>query len=158
MQAAGFRLPRSAPIMLLRVATLGLAAASCSQARTAGSPETVIAASDYAFQVPAHFAQGPVRFRLQNTGRVPHEMAMGQLRAGVTADSVLARLAAGGDPTDLTDGVVGILIAGPGATSIGSLNVDLVPGRTYMMICQFKDADSLPPHIAMGMQASFVVD
>jgi hypothetical protein len=85
-------------------------------------------------------------------------MALGQLRAGITADSVLARLAAGGDPTDLIDGVVGILIAGPGATSIGSLNVDLVPGRTYMMICQFQDADSLPPHVAMGMQASFVVD
>lgn len=44
-------------------------------------------------------------FRLRNTGRVPHEMALGQLRAGVTADS-----------------------------------------------------DSLPPHIAMGMQGSFLVD
>jgi hypothetical protein len=83
---------------------------------------------------------------------------MGQLRAGVTADSVLARVAAGGDPADLTDGIVGVLIAEPGGTSLGSLNVQLIQGRTYMMICQFKDADSLPPHIAMGMHASFVVD
>lgn len=158
MQPAGFHLSRSAPRMLFRGAILGLAAAACSQPRTAGSPETVVAASDYAFQVPAHIAQGPVRFRLQNTGRVPHEMVLGQLRAGIIADSVLARLAAGGDPTDLTDGVVGILIAGPGAPSLGSLYVDLVPGRTYLMICQFQDADSLPPHVAMGMQASFVVD
>ena len=83
---------------------------------------------------------------------------MGQLRAGVTADSVLALLKGGGDPTDLTDGVVGVLIAEPGGTSLGSLSVELLQGRTYMMICQFQDADSLPPHIAMGMQASFVVD
>ena len=61
-------------------------------------------------------------------------------------------------PTDLTDGVVGILITEPGETSLGTMDVELLPGRTYVMICQFKDADSLPPHVAMGMQASFVVD
>ena len=143
----------------LALATFGgLGSSSCSQPSSANSSETMIAASDYAFQLPAHLARGQMTFRLKNNGKVPHEVAMGQLRAGITADSVLARLAGGGDPTDLTDGVVGILIAEPGATSLGSLRVVLVPGRTYMMICQFKDADSLPPHSAMGMQASFVVD
>jgi hypothetical protein len=137
---------------------LAMAGVSCARPSTPASSETEIVASDYTFQVPAHFPQGPVTFRLKNTGNVPHEVAMGQLRAGVTVDSVLARLASGGDPTDLTDGVVGILIAGPGATSLGRLAVELIHGRTYLMICQFKDADSLPPHIAMGMQASFVVD
>ena len=149
---------RSRVTLLVPTSFLGLLSTSCTQPSSTASSETVITASDYAFQVPAHFARGPIRFRLQNPGKVPHEVAMGQLRAGVTADSVLARVAAGGDPADLTDGLVGVLIAEPGATSLGSLGVELVAGRTYMMICQFQDADSLPPHIAMGMQASFVVD
>ena len=149
------RLPAGSGLVL---AALIIAGASCGPARPAVTPETVVAASDYAFQVPAHLGAGPARFRLQNTGKVPHEMAMGQLRAGVTADSLLSHIAAGGDPTPRTDGVVGILIVEPGATSLGTLDVDLVPGRTYVMICQFRDADSLPPHVAMGMQASFVVE
>ena len=153
MPSARVRCPRARVI-----AALALVGAACSPSRPVTAPETVVGASDYAFQVPAHLGAGPARFRLQNTGKVPHEMAMGQLRAGVTADSLLSHLAAGGDPTPLTDGVVGILIVEPGATSLGTLDVDLVPGRTYVMICQFKDADSLPPHIVMGMQASFVVD
>jgi hypothetical protein len=83
-------------------------------------------------------------------------MALGQLKAGVSTDSMLAYVRKGHDPGDLSDGVVGILIALPGQNSLGTLTAPLVQGRTYMMICQFKDADSLPPHIAMGMQASFV--
>lgn len=149
------RLPAGAGLVL---AALVIAGASCGPARPAVTPETVVAASDYAFQVPAHLGAGPARFRLQNTGKVPHEMAMGQLRAGVTADSLMARLTAGGDPADLTDGVVGILIAEAGDSSLGTLSAELISGRTYVMICQFRDADSLPPHIAMGMQASIVVD
>ena len=137
---------------------LSLVSASCTQPSSTSLTETVIGASDYAFEVPAHLPRGPMHFRLKNNGKVPHEVAMGQLRAGITADSVRGRLAGGGDPTDLMDGVVGVLIANPGATSLGGLSVELVQGRTYMMICQFQDADSLPPHIAMGMQASFVAD
>lgn len=143
---------------LIAATVLGAAVVSCRPAAPAGPTETVVAASDYAFQSPAHLPSGARTFRLKNVGKVAHEVAMGQLRQGITADSVLARIATGGDPGDLTDGVVGVLIAGPGETSLGRLTVDLVPGRTYMMICQFKDADSLPPHVAMGMQASFVVD
>jgi hypothetical protein len=120
------------------------------------APEIVIPATDYAFQLPKEISAGRTQFRLENRGKVAHEVAMGQLRAGYTADSVLARMAAGGDPGDMTDGLVGVLIAGPATTSLGSLSADLLPGRTYMMICQFKDADSLPPHVVMGMYASFV--
>ena len=144
---------------LLGAATiLTLATPACRNGLPATPAEATIAASDYAFQVPNHLAQGRTLFRLRNAGRVPHEMALGQLRAGVTADSVLARITAGGDPADLTDGVVGILIAEPGTASLGTLSVDLIRGRTYMMICQFRDADSLPPHLVMGMHASFVAE
>jgi len=142
---------------LFRTALLCLATAACSQARP-HTAEVVITGSDYVFHLPGRIAHGPTRIRLQNTGKVPHELALGLLRPGITADSVLALAAAGGDPGALTDGVVGILIAEPGASSLGSLEVDLAQGRTYMAICQFQDADSLPPHIAMGMHASFVTE
>jgi hypothetical protein len=122
------------------------------------APEILVGATDYAFTVPAKVATGPATFRLENRGKVPHEMALGRLRAGITADSALAYAAAGQDVGALADGIVGILIAGPGETSIGAVTTDLVAGRTYLMICQFKDADSLPPHIVMGMQASFVAE
>jgi hypothetical protein len=138
------------------LALLATVVVACGPARPAPAREVIISASDYAFQVAHEMPAGPVIFKLENRGRVPHEMALGQLRAGITADSVLTRVAAGGDPDDLTDGIVGILITEPGTTSLGSLRADLVPGRTYMMICQFRDADSLPPHIALGMHASFV--
>ncbi len=121
------------------------------------SPEVVVPGSDYAFQVPGELPAGPTRFRFENRGKVPHEMALGRLKAGITADSLLAFAAAGHDPGELADGVVGILIADPGTSALGTLTADLAPGRTYMMICGFRDADSLPPHLAMGMQASFTV-
>ncbi|MES2306498.1 MAG: hypothetical protein V4558_13400 [Gemmatimonadota bacterium] len=118
--------------------------------------ETVIPATDYAFQTPKEMPAGPATFRLDNRGKVPHEMALGQLKVGISADSMLAYASKGGDPGDLADGVVGILIAPAGQRSLGTVSATLVAGRTYVMICQFKDADSLPPHIAMGMQASFI--
>ena len=136
---------------------LGTLVLGCSAAPGVASTEIIVPATDYAFQIQRELPAGPAVFRLANQGRVPHELAVGRLKPGVTADSLLAFAAAGGDPGDLTDGVVGILIAGPGETSIGSLAVELSPGRTYMMICQFQDADSLPPHVVLGMQAAFTV-
>lgn len=120
-----------------------------------GTREILVGGTDYAFDVPAEIPAGTTHLRFVNRGRVPHEMALGQLHAGVTADSVLAYAAAGHDLGDLAT-IVGILIANPGDTAIGTLGTDLVPGRTYMMICGFQDADSLPPHLAMGMVAGFV--
>lgn len=119
-------------------------------------PTVMIGGMDYAFESPTELRPGLTRFQFANRGRVPHELAMGELHEGVSADSVLAYADAGNDPGDLAR-VVGILIANPGDTALGTLTADLVPGRTYIMICGFKDADSLPPHIAMGMQSSFVV-
>ena len=126
------------------------------QAAPARSQEVLVGGTDYAFETPKVLTAGITDVRFVNRGRVPHEMALGQLHAGVSADSVMAYAAAGHDPGDLAK-VVGILIASPGDTAVGALRTNLLPGRTYMMICSFRDADSLPPHIAMGMQASFVV-
>lgn len=138
---------------------VGTVLAALSAACQPKSPhQVVVTATDYAFAAPASMPAGSTEIRLTNQGRVAHEMALGRLRAGMTVDSFQARIASGGDPTDLADGVVGILIVEPGDTSIAALHTALTSGRTYVLICQFRDADSLPPHIAMGMQASFTVD
>lgn len=135
--------------------TLLIACALGCQPTPAVRAPIVVPGTDYAFKVPAELPAGATQFRFDNQGRVPHEMALGMLKAGVTAESLLKYAATGHDPADLTDGIVGILIASPGQSALGTLEADLAPGRTYMMICSFKDADSLPPHVAMGMQASF---
>ncbi len=139
----------------LAAAAICLSTLSC---QAAPPRELQVVGTDYAFAVPPKIRAGPATIRFANQGKVPHEMALGRLRVGMTADSVTARLTQGRDPAEVTDGVVGILIVAPGETSIGALQTDLLAGRTYVMICQFRDADSLPPHIAMGMQASFTVN
>ncbi|MEP6832122.1 MAG: hypothetical protein ABJB74_01960 [Gemmatimonas sp.] len=137
----------------------GCLIALCASCQAAGPPaahEVIVPATDYAFQVAKELPVGPVSFRLDNRGKVAHEMALGQLKAGVSVDSVMSYVSHGGDPGNLSDGVVGILIAEAGKMSLGTVQAELVAGHTYMMICQFKDTDSSPPHIAMGMTASFV--
>jgi hypothetical protein len=52
---------------------------------------------------------------------------------------------------------VGILIAKPGVTTIGSLAIDLIPDRTYALFCNLQDAPDKPPHSALGMIASRTV-
>ena len=143
---------------LTRVMVTPAIAGAClgCQPQPAPSPEVLVPGTDYAFEVPKELPAGLTRFRFENRGKVPHEMALGQLKAGVTADSLLAFAAAGHDPGELADGIVGILIAEPGTSALGTLSAELAPGRTYMMICNFRDADSLPPHMVMGMRASFV--
>lgn len=155
MRGRDAALPRLPAPWLWAGALVCVGAAAC---RPAGPEELQVIGTDYGFTVATRIPAGPVAIRFVNHGKVPHEMALGRLRAGMTADSVMARLTEGRDPSEVTDGVVGILIVEPGQSSIGTLQTELVSGRTYVMICQFRDADSLPPHMAMGMQASFTVD
>jgi hypothetical protein len=82
---------------------------------------------------------------------------MALLRPGVTLAQVLDVVKAGGSPDSLLDGIVGILIAKPGVTALGSLTIDLMPGRTYALFCNFQDAPDKPPHSALGMVASRTV-
>jgi hypothetical protein len=50
--------------------------------------------------------------------------------------------------------LVGILIAKPGVTTIGGLSVELLPGRTYALFCNFQDGPDKPPHSSLGMVSS----
>ena len=117
----------------------------------AASRELTVTGIDYAFQLPDSIRPGRTILRFHNAGKVRHEMAVAQLKDGVTLVRVLEVVKAGGSPDSLLDGVVGILIASPGAVTIGGLLADLLPGRTYAFVCSFRDSPDKPPHLALGM-------
>ena len=117
-------------------------------------PEIVVTGIDYAFQLPDTLPPGPVVLRFRNAGQVAHEFGMALLKPGVTLDRVLDAVRGGGSPDSLLDGTVGILIARPGTVAGGALLVDLTPGRTYALFCNFQDGPDKPPHSSLGMVGS----
>ena len=121
------------------------------------SPATVdIVANDYAFVgVPQRVAAGPTLFAFVNQGKVAHEMAFGRLQPGATIDDVLKVSKAGGRIRDIVTRLVGILVAGPGKSPDGRILVDLIPGETYLVFCNFRDTPDAPPHMTLGMYATF---
>ena len=111
-------------------------------------------AHDYASELPDSLPAGPTVLRFNNAGKVAHEMGMALLKPGVTLAQVLARIKAGVSPDSLLDGIVGILIAAPGVTPPGGLSVELLPGRTYAMLCNYQDGPDQPLHSSLGMVSS----
>jgi uncharacterized cupredoxin-like copper-binding protein len=139
----------------LALAALLLAPMACQAPSPPPGPQAItVAASDYAFQLPDSLQAGPTVLHLKNAGQVDHEMGMALLKPGVTLPQVLARIKAGGSPDSLLDGLVGVLIAKPGVSALGGLSVDLLPGRTYALFCNFQDGPDKPPHSSLGMVTS----
>ena len=132
-----------------------LASGACT--RRPSEHPLIITGTDYAFQTPDTVPAGQAVIRFVNQGKVPHELALARLKAGVTLDQVLERMREGAEPDELLDGMAGVLFATPGDSSFGRLVVELSRGRTYGMICNFRDAPDQPPHVALGMVASFQV-
>ena len=132
-----------------------LAAIACQAPAPPPGPEDItVTGSDYAFQLPDSLRAGTTVLHFSNVGKVEHEMGMALLKPGVTLAQVLARIKAGASPDSLLDGIVGILIAGPGVSTLGGLSVELLPGRTYAMFCNFQDGPDKPPHSSLGMVSS----
>jgi uncharacterized cupredoxin-like copper-binding protein len=129
--------------------------ASCAGERM---NEVTVVGTDYAFQAPATLRPGRTLFVFENRGRVDHEMILARLKPGVTLQQALEMQRSGGDPKEVMDAGAGVLFADPGEISPGTLLVDLAPGRTYALLCFFRDAEQAPPHAAMGMVASFQVE
>lgn len=119
--------------------------------------EVTVIGLDYAFTAPDILPPGPTAIAFENRGEVDHEMILVRLKEGVTLDQVMEAAAGGGDPGEFTEGGPGILIARPGQTTASRLLVDLQPGRTYALVCNFQDEPDDPPHTALGMRASFQV-
>ena len=117
-----------------------------------------VAGADYTFMsVAPSQGAGLTAFSFENKGKVRHELVLVRLRPGVTPDSVVRVAQTGTPPFGLIEAVSGVLIAEAGQTADGRLLVDLLSGRIYMLVCNFRDAPDKPPHIALGMVASFQV-
>jgi hypothetical protein len=63
-----------------------------------------------------------------------------------------ALLATGAEADSLQDGVA-VLLASPEHGALGQLTAELLPGRTYALICYFRDSYTLPAHSQLGMVA-----
>ena len=147
--------PLRSRLSQLAGAALLVAAMACQAPPPPQGPQDItVAGSDYAFQLPDSLQAGSTVLHFRNVGKVDHEMGMALLKPGVTLAQVLERIKAGSAPDSLLDGIVGILIAKPGVTTLGGLSVELLPGRTYAMFCNFQDGPDKPPHSSLGMVTS----
>jgi hypothetical protein len=113
--------------------------------------EVVIRAVDYAFQSPDSVPAGRVSFALENAGKVPHEVIVVQLKPEATFGDIVRRERAESTWRHLREPPSGILTADPGVRTPGQLLVRLEKGQRYLLLCNFQDADTTPPHLQLGM-------
>lgn len=127
-----------------------------SVAGTATNEVTIIGL-DYAFGGPRTLPPGSTAIAFENQGEVDHEMILVRLKEGVTLDQVLEGVGAGADPSGFTEGGAAILLVGPGQTADSRVQVELLPGRTYALVCNLQDEPDAPPHTALGMVAALEI-
>jgi hypothetical protein len=128
-----------------------------------GAEEVKIIGRDFAFDAPAILGAGMTTFVFENPGDVRHEMIIVLLRQDVTEQHI--KDAHQGGITlrklreQLGDGeILGILLAMPHQSSSGKLIVNLVRGRTYLIICQLEEPQGAPRHNVLGMYRTFRVE
>jgi hypothetical protein len=131
-----------------------LSSLACTQA-----PRMVeIHGKDYAFAAPATLPSGNTIFRFINDGSVLHEVQLFQFRQGTSPKAAATLLAAGSLPDSAYAGSGAVLITAPGTAAREQVIIPLGRGEVYGMLCEFRNADSLPRHSAMGMWAVFRVE
>lgn len=108
-------------------------------------------AVNYAFRYPRTLPPGHHSFVFDNQGSVRHEMNVDLLQKGVTIEQVVKVGASGGDIGPMFEGTMGLLSSPVGKKSLGRLEVDLLPGREYSIVCMFTDSANAPRHVALGM-------
>jgi hypothetical protein len=117
-----------------------------------------VIAVDYAFaKYPREITAGNHSIAFRNAGKQRHEFSVALLKHGVTADSVNAVDKRNGNVKPLFENHVGLLHSRGGETALGTLDIDFLPGREYLVECGFQDNDKAPPHFALGMTGSIKV-
>jgi hypothetical protein len=119
--------------------------------------DVIVDAMDYAFRVPDTLPAGPTSFRMRNLGKVRHEVAVGLLAPGATVRQFLEKLKKGEDVDPLFEGSDALLTARAGEENELALYFDLLPGRRYLVACEFRDGPDAPPHLELGMFKELVV-
>jgi hypothetical protein len=133
------------------IAIIALAAAAVLPARSALESETKIVGFEYAFTAPSELPAGRRAFTFENRGKVPHELNITLLKPGATIQQFITAANAGKPLSPFIDAPVGVLFAAPGKTSPSALATELRAGRTYAIICIFRDSAGKPKHHALGM-------
>ncbi len=116
-----------------------------------------IIAYDYSFRYPATLKPGKHSFVFTNAGKHRHEVNIALLKPGVTLAKIVELDKTDGDIVPLLDDAGAVLWARAGEKALGRLDVDLLPGREYLLECGFQDDDKSPPHYKLGMSGSIRV-
>jgi hypothetical protein len=123
--------------------------------------DTIVAA-EYAFQYPSTLAPGAHTFAFVNIGRRRHMALMALLRPGAATSQVVDLAKARKDPNQifatLFERGEGVLHSFGGKPHpLGVLQLDLLPGRDYALICFIPDSAGTPPHVMLGMSGTIHV-
>jgi hypothetical protein len=138
-----------------RMGMLGVIHISPEQRDTTAAVRVdTIVGSEYAFRAAPALAPGNHTFAFVNAGTVDHEVNIALLRRGVTLEQVFGIAKVDGDLNGLVDEWLGVLATKAGTTTLGSFRVNMLPGRQYVLMCQFANDDKPPSHLAMGMFGS----
>lgn len=143
-----------------RVSSRLAAAAALVIGGCAPSPSTrsvIVQTQDYAYIAPDSLPPGPTAFGLANAGKVPHEVIIIRLRPNANVQDILRLDRADSTWRDLRDPPSGILTADPGVTTPGQLLVNLRVGERYLLVCNFRDTDTAPAHLHLGMMKLITV-
>lgn len=138
--------PRRSPLSLLALALLAL---GC---QTTKAPTSVLLqAQDYAYIAPDSLPAGPTAFGLANAGKMPHEVIIVRLKPNADVQEILRLDRADSSWRDLREQPSGILTADPGVTTPGQLLLNLQAGERYLFVCNFRDSETSPAHMHLGM-------
>jgi hypothetical protein len=140
------------PAFLALALALPVTAQSVSAAH-----EVEIIGVDYAFKVPADIPAGPTTFRFRNDGKVAHELNISLLKKGATLQQFMDARKGRAPGNAYREATVGVLLAAPGHRASAGLVTNLLPGRTYVLICIDKGNPKAKPHFAMGMFSALTV-
>lgn len=133
----------------LGVAVAALATSACTAAPAPRS--VVVQANEYAFTAPDSLPPGATAFGLANGGKVAHEIIVVRLRPNADLQEILRLDRADSSWSALRDQPSGILTAEPGVTTPGQLLINLQAGERYLLVCNFRDAETAPAHMHLGM-------
>jgi hypothetical protein len=134
----------------LSLLLLGAPPSSGQSPNDIGPRRVTILAREYSFEAPDTVLAGPTVFRLENRGRMSHELVIFAARTGVSAAGMLAATNAE-ERRSMADPPVGVLFAPIRHPVSAELLTTLEAGRWYILFCAVRDSVGMPPHYAIGM-------
>jgi hypothetical protein len=111
----------------------------------------VVDANDYAFRVADTLPAGVTDFVLTNSGQQRHEISFARMPAGVSPAVFFDEYLKGNDVDSLYDDDGAVLTAYGGESNEFAVRIDLLAGRSYVLICELRDTPDAPPHVKLGM-------